>query len=231
MPDAELERQLEQSWVENAAAWTDAVRQGRIASRKAGTDAAIRDAILSLPRCRLLDLGCGEGWLARSVSTHGYEVTGLDSSEALVAHAREAGGGSFFTQSYQELVCNPSQYAGPFGLIVANFSLLGESIGPLLESLRLRLLPDGNILIQTLHPFIFGPDARYESGWHIETFAQMSPAFCAPMPYYFRTFGGWVEELAAAGLEIERCREPLDPETGRPLSLLLQCGPRVDVTH
>jgi 2-polyprenyl-3-methyl-5-hydroxy-6-metoxy-1,4-benzoquinol methylase len=222
LPDEDRERLLERSWTANADAWTDAVRQGRIASRKAGTDAAILDAILNHPRCRVLDLGCGEGWLARAVSPHGYEVTGIDSSDSLVAQADSAGGGRFFKSSYQDLIRDPTEHSGPFGLIVANFSLLGEQIVPLLEALRFRLGPEGRILIQTLHPFVFGPAEPYESGWRLETFEQMGPAFSAHMPYYFRTFGKWIDDLSAAGLAIVRGCEPLDPRTRRPLSLLLQ---------
>ena len=47
------------------------------------------------------------------------------------------------------------------------------------------------------------------------------------MPYYFRTFSRWVEDLTAANFAIVHCREPLHPETGRPLSLLIVAGPSV----
>ncbi len=221
MPEDELERQLQQSWISNAAAWTDAVRQGRIASRKAGTDAAIRDAILSSPPCRVLDLGCGEGWLARSLSAQGYEVTGVDASSALVAEAQASGGGRFLALSYEQFVSNPASLSGPFDVIAANFSLLGANLRPLLEALRSRLTPDGALFIQTLHPANLD-----ESGWRVETFAQMGPAFTSPMPYYFRTFGNWIEELTAAGFRTARCREPLNPETSRPLSLLIEARSR-----
>ena len=39
---------------------------------------------------RLLDIGCGSGALARALSRHGAEVTGIDVSEAAVAAARQA---------------------------------------------------------------------------------------------------------------------------------------------
>lgn len=219
MPD--FETQLQQSWIHNAEAWTDAVRNRRIASRRAGTDAAVLNAIRDFPRCRVLDLGCGEGWLARALTAEGYAVTGVDASQSLIADARKAGAGQFLALSYEDLVQDPDALADRFELIVANFSLLGERIGPLLKAMRSRLSDRGAILIQTLHPLNCGSDERYESGWRIETFAQMSSAFPASMPYYFRTFGSWVEELRAAGLAIVYCREPLSPETGRPLSLLI----------
>jgi len=65
------------------------------------------------------------------------------------------------------------------------------------------------------------PDARDEAGWRTETFAQIGDGFTARMPYYFRTFSRWVEELTAARFAIVHCQEPPDPETGKPLSLLI----------
>lgn len=226
MPKQELERQLQESWIENASAWTEAVREGRIPSRKAGTDAAIIEAVRDFPQCRVLDLGCGEGWLSRALQSLGYDVIGVDSNDLLIAKANAFGSGNFVKLHYDELVSNPAELRGPFDLIVANFSLLGENIHQLFKALRARLAPDGAILIQTLHPFNVCTSDHYESGWRTETFAQMSPVFSAPMPYYFRTFSKWVEELTAAGLTIVNCQEPLHPETGKPLSLLIQAARR-----
>jgi 2-polyprenyl-3-methyl-5-hydroxy-6-metoxy-1,4-benzoquinol methylase len=226
LPKQELERLLRESWIENASAWTEAVREGRIPSRKAGTDAAIVEAVRDFPQCRVLDLGCGEGWLSRALQSFGYDVIGVDSSDSLIAKANALSSGRFLRLGYDELVSNPAELRGPFELIVANFSLLGENIHQLFRALRARLAPDGAILIQTLHPLNCGTNDRYESGWRVETFAHMRPVCCAPMPYYFRTFSKWVEELTAAGLTLVNSQEPLHPETGRPLSLLIQAARR-----
>jgi len=207
--------------VDNAEAWTGAVREGRIASRRAGADAAILQAIREFPPCPVLDLGCGEGWLARILHTEGYTVTGVDASSLLIAEARKAGGGTFVEASYADLARRPDLLQGPFGLVVANYSLLAENIRPLLEAVHTWLVKDGALIIQTLHPLSQDPDTRDEAGWRTETFAQMGDGFSAHMPYYFRTFSNWVEELTAAGFAIAHCQEPPHPETGRPLSLLI----------
>jgi 2-polyprenyl-3-methyl-5-hydroxy-6-metoxy-1,4-benzoquinol methylase len=71
---------LRRSWVANAPAWVDAVRGQRIESRCLVTDAAIVEAVLDQQPSTVLDLGCGEGWLARALASHGIEVTGVDAS-------------------------------------------------------------------------------------------------------------------------------------------------------
>ena len=75
---------LRRSWVANANAWCDAVRNDRIASRRLVTNAAVVDAVLSQRPRSVLDLGCGEGWLARALAENGVVVTGIDSSQELV---------------------------------------------------------------------------------------------------------------------------------------------------
>jgi len=71
--------ELARSWDWNAANWTRAIRDGLIASRKAGTDAAILDAIAAREPRWFLDAGCGEGFHVRRVrDLCGCEAAGFD---------------------------------------------------------------------------------------------------------------------------------------------------------
>ncbi len=79
------------SWQHNAQAWIDAVRGGLIESRRQVTDQAILLAILGRQPERVLDLGCGEGWLLRALADRGIEVTGVDGDIVLVEAARASG--------------------------------------------------------------------------------------------------------------------------------------------
>jgi 2-polyprenyl-3-methyl-5-hydroxy-6-metoxy-1,4-benzoquinol methylase len=64
--DQSSEARIVESWHANAQPWVSAVRSGQIASRQLATDAAIIDAVLSQSPALVLDIGCGEGWLARA---------------------------------------------------------------------------------------------------------------------------------------------------------------------
>jgi SAM-dependent methyltransferase len=218
----DAEARLRHSWVANAAPWSDAVRGGTIASRRAGTDAAILAALAPVPPGRVLDVGCGEGWLARALAGRGHRVVGLDASAPLVELARQRGGGEFRVLAYEALAAEPD-LAGPgrYDAVVCNFSLLGQALAPLLLALRGLLADGAPLVVQTVHPFTACGGAPYRDGWREETFAGFGGSFGAPMPWYFRTVASWLRLLADAGLPATSLAEPADPTTGRPLSLLL----------
>ena len=220
MTHHDREAELQASWISNAAAWTDAVRESRIPSRAAGTDRAIVQAILRVPGT-VLDVGCGEGWLVRALAEHGRRAVGVDGSAPLIDRARERGG-EFFVASYEELIENPGRFGSQFGVIALNFAVLSERPSDLFASLASLLEPRGALIIQTLHPWT-AANGEYVDGWRTESFAAMEGSSFVPMPWYFRTLGSWLAEVREAGLVIDRLEEPMHPESGKPLSLLITC--------
>ena len=214
------EQQLTDSWERNAAAWANSIEKGQILSRRLATDDAILQAVLQCNPSRVLDAGCGEGWLSRKLAGEGMAVLGIDGSTALIEKAKAAGGASFEVLSYEQLMAEPDKLAGEFDCIVCNFSLFGEIMVPLLKALKSKLSDNGRLIIQTVHPFSAVGEQAYEDGWRVESFAGFEEAFPEPMPWYFRTVGSWVEQLNGAGLKTMAIHEPLHPETGRPLSLI-----------
>jgi hypothetical protein len=58
------EAKILDSWRKNAALWTRAIEAQEIESRRLVTNQAIIDAVTSNEPGSVLDIGCGEGWLA-----------------------------------------------------------------------------------------------------------------------------------------------------------------------
>jgi 2-polyprenyl-3-methyl-5-hydroxy-6-metoxy-1,4-benzoquinol methylase len=218
--------QLAQSWDANAEAWTRLVRSHGIESRRVATDVAVVEAIAARSPRRVLDVGCGEGWLCRALEARGVNAVGVDGSAALIESARALSGGGFHHLSYEQLTAQPELIgAASYDLIVCNFSLLHEELDELLRSLSTLLVSGGVLLIQTVHPWTARGTAPYTDGWRTESFSSYQEAFAQSMPWYYRTLGSWVEVLQHAGFAIEQIIEPAHPETGDPLSLLIAAKP------
>ena len=205
---------LRRSWIANAPAWCKVVREGLIESRRQVTDAAIVAAVLDQKPRRVLDLGCGEGWLARALSTRGIEVTGVDATEALVEAARALGGGTFAALSYEDIIASPASAGSDYDVIVANFSLLDDKADEVLRALRARVA-----IVQTVHPLFVAGDS-YEDGWRTETFSAMPGEWPEEMPWYFRTIGSWFRLFATAGYDVADVREPSYPDRPVPASMI-----------
>lgn len=213
------EQRLLHSWHLNAPLWIDAVRAGAIESRRQVTDQAILLAVLSRQPERVLDLGCGEGWLMRALSDRGIEAVGVDGDATLVDSARAAGSPHVHLASYQQLVDAQVDVGRGYDLVCANFALFQQDVIPLLAAMHDLLAPTGALVIQTLHPWSTA-DGDYQDGWREESFA----AFEGPwqtMPWYFRTLGSWLRALYMAGFKLAGLDEPQHPQRGEPQSLLL----------
>lgn len=218
--------QLDASWEANAEAWSAVVRAEHIESRRVATNAAVLDAVFAGDPRRVLDVGCGEGWLCRALTERGIEAVGIDASASLIQAARERGGGTFHTCSYAELAATPTQVDADFDVIVCNFSLLDENLHPLLTALHALCTPAGQLVIQTVHPWSARGDAPYVDGWRIEDFGDFDAPFAEPMPWYYRTFSSWISVLHDTNWLLRVSAEPTHPDSGDPLSLLLTCVSR-----
>ncbi|HEV7984664.1 MAG TPA: class I SAM-dependent methyltransferase [Steroidobacteraceae bacterium] len=217
--DRRYDAQILDSWHTNAEPWTSSVRRGQIESRRLITDRAVIDAVLSRKPGTVLDIGCGEGWLARALSRHGIRVTGLDAVPALIEQAKRAGGAEFRVASYEQIT--NGEIGSQADLVVCNFALFGRnSVEGLLRAVPGLLRANGTLVIQTLHPVIACGDLPYRDGWREGSWAGFDPAFTDPAPWYFRTLESWIRLLRWHGLRLLDMIEPLHPLSQRPASVI-----------
>lgn len=218
------ESSLLQSWQHNAQSWIEAIRTGTLERRVNVTDQAILLAVLSRQPERVLDLGCGEGWLLRALVERGIEAVGVDGNATLVEAARAAGSSPVHLASYEALAQATVDIGCNYDLICANFALLHQDIIPLLSAMNALLAPGGTLVIQTLHPWAAAA-GNYQDGWREETFAGFQGQW-QPMPWYFRTLSSWLNALDMAGYRLAGLQEPQHPQSSAPQSLLLLAEPQ-----
>ncbi|RKF38438.1 methyltransferase type 12 [Paraburkholderia fungorum] len=214
-----------ESWKRNASPWTKAVRGAEIESRRLVTDRAVLDAVLACKPATVVDLGCGEGWLARALQQHGVGVTAVDVVPALVLAATQAGVIDGRVLSYEEIAAGQLELS--VDVVVCNFSLLGkESVDGLLRAIPTLLNPGGSLIVQTLHPLVACGDVPYVDGWRTGSWAGFDEAFSDAPPWYFRTLQSWLELIWTSGLTLREMLEPLHPQIGRPASVIFRAQGR-----
>ncbi len=216
--DSSNDARIVDSWQANAAPWTTAVRANQIASRTLVTNEAIIDAVLSRSPASVLDIGCGEGWLVRALAEHGVSAIGVDVVPALIDQARQAGG-EFRVASYEAIASGALEVR--VDVAVANFSFIGkEPVENLIRHIPALLNPRGALIIQTLHPITARGERPYVDGWREGSWAGFSDDFSDPAPWYFRTLESWSQMIEESSFRLIESREPVDPRSGEPASVI-----------
>ena len=201
--------------------------QGWLAwARTPGHDAywTYRDAFFDLvpaPGAATLEVGCGEGRVARDLVARGHRVTGLDASPTLLRAAAEADPASDYVVGPAEAL--PFE-DGAFDLVVAYNSLMDvEDMAAAVREAARVLEPGGRLCACITHPVqtastwdqedddapLVVSEAYLDKRWmdvaiERDDLAFVFSGWCYPLEAYTRA-------LEDAGLLIEAMREPADP--------------------
>ena len=173
---------------------------------------------------RVLDIGCGEGQVARIASKEGaVTVSGVDPTAAQVIEARKRGGGPAYARSGAKAL--PFR-DGAFDTVVA--CLVFEHIVDVDEAIAEvgRVLePGGRFLFFLNHPLLQTPNSGWiddqmldppEQYWRVGPYLDESVmleevAKDVFLPYVHRPLSRYVNALAANGLFVELMLEPVPP--------------------
>jgi SAM-dependent methyltransferase len=174
-------------------------------------------ALLPAPPARVLDLGCGEGRLARDLTSRGYEVVGVDRSPTMLAAARDA------APELELHLADASALPFPdasFAVVAAFMSLQDteDAAGAIAEAARV-LEPGGGLCVAIVHPLnsagAFAGDER-ESPFVIDG-SYLEPSFFVDeivrgddvllLEQVHRPIEAYAGAVTASGLVIERLHE------------------------
>lgn len=153
----EFARLTRQRWEANTDYWVKVIRDRRDRYRTDLTDPAVLDAIGPCAGLRVLDAGCGEGYLSRRLASSGADVVGVDACRGLIDAAEglsfDGPGSVSFTLANVDAL--PLRTAS-FDLVVCNhlFSHLYEPSYAIQEFGRV-LKSGGRLVILTLHPCFY----------------------------------------------------------------------------
>jgi len=176
------------------------------------------EEIVPPPGRRTLELGCGEGRVARDLAARGHRVVGVDSSPTLLRHARDADPASTYILGDARALPLAD---GSFDVAVAYNSLMDvDGMPEAVEEVARVLAPGGRFCISVTHPVSDSgafestePDApfviagsylgrrRFEGTFERGGLTMTFRGWCHPLEDYAKA-------LERASFLIERIREP-----------------------
>ncbi len=215
-----MEKEVLASWDENADEWIKVLESQKIQSR-AFTNKAIIKTLSALPISKILDCGCGEGWLTRSLSALGKDVVGIDATSRLIKKARQLSADTFYELSYEQIIDGESIPEHPFNAIVFNFCLY-QKIGleQLLKKIKGATTKNGFIIVQTIHPhWLKGQNLPYKSQWIKDSWLGLPGNFVNGHSWYARTFEDWISVFKNSGLRLHTIKEVTDTQS-EPISVI-----------
>ena len=208
-------------WDQHAQWWIDGFTDG--------ADPEYEHQIIPLAReelsgyHRILDVGCGDGQIARALAANGSQVLGIDPTRLHIDVARERGGGPTYEMG---LATSLPVADGSMDAVVAClvFEHIDEVDAAIAEVSRV-LVPGGRFSFFLNHPLLQTPGSGWiddhmvdppEQYWRIGAYLVETESIEEVEPGVFirfvhRPLSRYVNALLANGLLLERMLEPSPP--------------------
>lgn len=210
-------------WEKNASYWIKIIRESLDPFRLIITNKAILASLKGRKKLKILDAGCGEGYLSRVLAKKEHQVWGIDISEKLITAAKDEEkrkplGIKYFVGDFIKANFPPN-----FFDLILSHQTINETFFPekaIAEFYRL-LKNKGKLVLLFLHPcFEFG-ERRLGQEFNVSDYFQkkllkkkfLVNGFFSPVPdnYIHLPLEKWIEILTKNGFLISAIKEPHPP--------------------
>jgi SAM-dependent methyltransferase len=232
---------LHEQWEENAHAFSELIRNRGTPHHRFILNPCVEGLLGDVRGRRLLDAGCGEGYLSRFYAAKGAIVMGLDISPKLITAARGLTEDDLDVIYQTGDICRLSEFeAESFDLVLCNLVLLNVScLEDAMSEFHRVLVPGGDLVFSIVHPAFdfYGPGSwelkskNPETGRRVGLFFKMDKyfdeieyerfwktregeRFPRPFSFFHRTLSTYLNTLLEVGFLLSSFREPRPRERG-----------------
>ncbi len=164
---------------------------------------------------RILDAGCGQGYLARMLARRGARVTGVEPAAGwyTAAVARERAEPLGITYLQADLSAFSAVDAGldPFDAVIANMVLMDiPDDAAAIRACVAALRPGGSLIVSLLHPCFEEETASWEGQRYVAVREYLAD-FALPQSFavrFHRPLSHYLNLIAEAGCVLRRVVEP-----------------------
>jgi SAM-dependent methyltransferase len=229
-----MDERIREQWESNAQAFSDLIAGKGTPHHRKILNPCVEELLGDVEGKRLLDAGCGEGYLTRQYAKRGASVTGIDLSKCLIETAKlltEDGGVDYRVDNICHMESIPNE---EFDFVLSNLVLLNIPCLDDAISECHRVLKNGGILVFSIvHPAFnfYGPgswemgekdsetkrreglffkvdryfdEEEYQRYWK----TREGEKFPEPISFFHRTLSTYLNSLSEIGFHLLEFAEP-----------------------
>lgn len=218
-----MKKKEENYWNVTAEGWTSHIRNRPEADlyRKYILHPLIFELLGEVKQKRILDAGCGEGYLSRMLAEKGAEVVGVDKSEkmleaAILEEGRNPQGIVFENQDLSAL----STFDKPFEKVLSNLVMnILPDFEMAIEKICRNMVSGGSLVIVIPHPAFDGVGAGWvsikdsnELRWSANRYIDYVDGSASHgAPTFHRPLNVYINAALKSGLVLTGFKEPITP--------------------
>jgi ubiquinone/menaquinone biosynthesis C-methylase UbiE len=206
------EREKGEEWKKNAAFWIKIIRENLDPFRLKITNKAILEPLKSKKNLKIFDVGCGEGYLCRTLAKKGHRVFGIDSCPKLIKAAQDLEkksplGVKYFVGDFRKTSFPPSYFD-----VILSHQTINEIPNPgkaFWEFFRI-LKKNGKLILLFLHPCFEINPQKYFQKVKIKKRYYLVSGIKSSSPYFYLhlPLSEWIRLLEKSRFLIKRIEEP-----------------------
>ena len=161
---------------------------------------------------RILDAGCGQGYLCRLLARKGARMTGVEPVEAFIGYARRREEGDQLGIEYvQADLSTWTPPLDPFDAVIANMVLMDiPDYEPALKNCVAALASQGGLIVSLLHPCFEEARSAWKGKGYVEVRDYFRERAVKQDVGYFihRPLSSYLNSIIQAGCLLQRVIEP-----------------------